>query len=46
MDVNRPPDPTRNAARLRKATEALAFDFFYTMDPDKRESLLDHLMKL
>lgn len=46
MDVNRPSTPARNAARLAKATEALAFDFFFTTDPAKTESFLDHLMKL
>ena len=46
MDVNRPPTPARNAARLAKAQEALAFDFFYTTDPAKTEPLLNHLLKL
>ncbi len=45
MDVNDPPDPARNAARLRKATEALAFDFFFTTDPAKPEPLPDHLSR-
>ncbi len=44
MDVNKPPDPTRNAARLRMAMEALTFDFFFTTDPTKTEPLLDHLL--
>lgn len=44
MDVNLPPDPARDAARLAKATEALAFDFFFTTDPAKTETLLDHLL--
>ena len=46
MDVNLPPDPARNAARLAKSQEALAFDFYYTTDPAKSEPLLDHLIKL
>ena len=46
MDVNRPSTPARNAARLAKSQEALAFDFFFTTDPAKPEPLLDHLLKL
>lgn len=46
MDVNKPPDPARNAARLAKSQEALAFDFFYTTDPAKSEPLLNHLLAL
>ena len=36
----------RNDARRKKFEEALAFDYFFTTDPAKTESFLDHLMKL
>ncbi len=46
MDVNQPSTPVRNAARLAKSQEGLAFDFYFTIAPAKLETLLDHLMKL
>ncbi len=44
MDVNDPPDPARNAARLKEASKALSSSSYFTTDPAKTETLLDHLL--
>ena len=46
MDVNKPNvDTQRNLARLNEASKAATPSSYFTTDPAKTESLLDHLLK-
>ena len=46
MDVNKPNvDTQRNLARLNEASRAATPNSYFTTDPAKTESLLDHLLK-
>ncbi len=45
MDVNLPPTPQRNLARLNETSKAATPHSYFTTDPAKTEPLLDHLLK-